>query len=350
MTSSTMRAAVLKGPKNIRIENVSAPGEPGRGMALIKVTAVGLCGTDLSAFRRGEKEDNFIPGHEFTGIVEKVGPDSLDGHYKPLKQGIRVAIDPAQSCGHCEMCEKGNPNLCENLYFLGLYPDNGSLCEYILVKSHMCFTLPDTLNDTQAVMLEPLGVGIHATDLAHIKVSDSAAIIGAGPIGLFVLQMVKLSGVNPIFITDKLQWRLDLAKKLGAVAINCEKEDPVKVVTKMTGGKGVDVAIEAAWADESINQSIEMARLGGRLVWVGIPHDDKLVAKASTLRRKGLTIRMCRRMKHAYPRAIHLVEQKMVDVDSLVSHHYPFEKIADAYKLNSEYTGNVIKVIIDMPK
>jgi L-iditol 2-dehydrogenase len=316
-------------------------------MALIKVGATGICGTDLTHFRNGEGDNKIILGHEFAGIVEEVAPDSLDGDFLPLKNGTRVAVDPAQSCGHCEMCEKGNPNLCQNLYFLGLYPDNGSLCEYTLVQSRSCFPLPDSIDNAQAVMLEPLGVGIHAADLAHIKVGDSAAILGAGPIGLCTLQIVKLSGANPIFVSDKFPWRLDIAKRFGAITINCEKEDPVAVVSKMTNGRGVDVVIEAAWADNSVQQAIDMARLGGRLVQVGIPHEDRITMKASTLRRKGLTIRACRRMKHAYPRAIKLTEQKLVDLSSLVSHHFPFERVEEAFALNSSYRDNVVKIVID---
>jgi L-iditol 2-dehydrogenase len=342
-----MKAAVLSTAKTVKIVRVPRPGSPGPGMAIIKVTATGICGTDLTHFRGGEGDNKIILGHEFTGIVAEVGPDSLNGDFQPLQTGIRVAVDPAQSCGHCEMCEKGNPNLCQNLYFLGLYPDNGSLCEYILVQSRACFPLPDSIDDAQAVMLEPLGVGIHTVDLAHIKVGDSAAILGAGPIGLCILQMAKLSGANPIFVSDKFPWRLDIAKRFGAITINCEKEDPVAVVSKMTNGRGVDVAIEAAWADYSVQQAIDMARLGGRLVQVGIPHEDSITMKASTLRRKGLTIRACRRMKHTYPRAIKLTEQKLVDLSGLVSHHFPFERVEEAFKLNSTYGDNVVKIVID---
>jgi L-iditol 2-dehydrogenase len=348
MATQSMIAAVLHGSENLCIENVARSGKPGKGMALIKITSVGICGTDLNTFRKGADGDDFIPGHEFTGVVEAVGPEALDGNFHQLLPSTRVAVDPAQPCGHCEMCEKGNPNLCENLHFLGLYPDNGSLCQWIIVQAHSCFPVPDSIDSSQAVMLEPLGVAIHATDLARIRVNDSVVILGAGPIGLCILQLAILSGANPIFISDKLQWRLDVARKFGAVTINCEKNDPVEIVSKKTGGRGVDVAIEVAWADQSIQQAADMARLGGRLVLVGIPHDDRFVAKASVLRRKGLTMRMCRRMKHAYPRAIQLVEQNTVDVSSLVSHHFPFKKVAEAFELNAAYRDKVLKVIIDI--
>jgi L-iditol 2-dehydrogenase len=345
-----MKAAVLYGPKDLRIKRISLPDKPARGMALVRVIATGICGTDLNTFQEFSAGKSIIMGHEFTGVIEAVGPEALDGYFHPLQLGARVAVDPAQSCGQCERCEQGDPNLCENLHFIGLYPDNGSLCQYIVVQAHSCFPLPDSIDASQGVMLEPLGVAIHATDLARIRVADSVAILGAGPIGLCILQLAILSGASPIFISDKFSWRLDLAKRFGVTTINCDQQDSVEEVLKITNGRGVDVVLEAAWADKSIQQAVDMARLGGRLIFVGIPHNDQMTIKASTCRRKGLTIRMCRRMKHTYPRAIRLTESRRVDLTSLISHHFPFDQIIEAFDLNTSYRDNVLKVIIDVDK
>ena len=195
-------------------------------------------------------------------------------------------------------------------------------------------------------LLEPLGVAIHAVDLAKIRVADSVAILGAGPIGLMLLQVVRHTGADPIFVADKFPWRLKLAERFGAVPIHCDQGDPVQAVLKQTGGRGVDVAIEAAWADHSVGQAAEMARLGGRLVLVGIPSDDRLAMKHSTARRKGLTIRLSRRMKHIYPRAIRLVERGLVDLPALISHRFPLSQVVEAFALNTAYRDNVVKIII----
>ena len=348
-----MIAARLYGPRDLRIDDVPHPGQPGAGEVLLRITAVGICGSDLHTYQDGRIGDTtvqepLILGHEFAGIVEAVGPGALDGHFQPLRPGTRVAVDPAQPCGRCEMCEQGHPNLCWRLHFCGLYPDNGSLCQWMHVPAHTCFPVPDTLDDATAAQVEPLGVAIHATDLAHIRVANSVAILGAGPIGLCILQAVKLSGADPIFVSDKLPWRLELAKRFGAIPIHCDEEDPVQSVLEATDGRGVDVAIEAAWSDHSVQQAAEMARLGGRLVLVGIPGDDGLSLKHSTARRKGLTIRMARRMKHTYPRAIHLVEQQAVDLPSMISHRFPLERAPEAFALNTDYQDHVVKVIIDV--
>lgn len=347
-----MFAARLHGPSDLRLETVPHPGSPGPGEVLLRVKATGICGSDLHSYadaRVGDTrvEKPLILGHEFSGVVEEVGPDSLNGDFEPLKPGTRVAVDPAQPCGRCELCEQGHPNLCRRMHFCGNYPDGGSLCQWMHMPAHSCFPVPQSMDDAEAALLEPLGVAIHAVDLAKIRVAARVGILGAGPIGLFILQVARLAGADPIFITDKLPWRLKLASKLGAIPINYDSENAARVVLKETEGRGVDVAIEAAWGDHSVEQAAEMARLGGRLVLVGIPSEDRLAMKASTARRKGLTIMMSRRMKHVYPRAIRLVERGAVDLRRLISHRFPLKRAPEAFALNAAYQDNVVKVIIE---
>lgn len=334
---------------------IERPVAPGPEQALLRVTSVGICGSDLHTYVDGRIGDTnvqepLILGHEFAAVVEAVGEGAYDGNFAPLTPGTRVAVDPAQPCGRCEMCEQGHPNLCHRLHFCGLYPDPGSLCEYMLMPAHTCFPVPDVIDNDAAALLEPLGVAIHATDLAKIKVADSVAILGAGPIGLYILQLAKLSGAEPIYVSDKFDWRLEVAARYGAIPINCDEVDPVAYVKDATGGRGVDVAIEAAWADQSVQQAAEMARLGGRLVLVGIPGPDKMELKASTVRRKGLTIRMSRRMKHVYPRAIKLAESGKVDLNGIVSHRFPLTQTPQAYAMNADYQDNVVKAIVEVSR
>lgn len=348
-----MTAVRLYGPEDLRVDRVPRPGPPGSGEVLLRVTAVGVCGSDLHTYQDGRIGDTSVLqpitlGHEFGGVVEAVAADALDGNFQPLLTGTRVAVDPAQPCGRCAMCEQGHPNLCHRLHFCGLFPDEGSLSNYMLVPSHTCFPVPDAIDDAGAALLEPLGIAIHAIDLAHIRVANSVAILGAGPIGLYILQLAKLSGADPIFVSDKFDWRLAKAEAYGAIPINCDQMDAVQAVLGATGGQGVDVAMEAAWADHSVQQAAEMTRLGGRLVLVGIPGSDNLHLKHSTARRKGLTIRMSRRMKHTYPRAIKLAQSGKVDLNGIVSHHFPLEQTPAAFALNLAYRDDVVKIVIDV--
>jgi L-iditol 2-dehydrogenase len=347
-----MTAARVHGPKDLRVEQIPAPPPPGPGEALLRVKTTGVCGSDLHTYldaRIGDTviEQPLIIGHEFSAVVEAVGPGAVDGEHEPLRPGTRVAVDPAQPCGRCEFCDHGHPNLCRRLHFCGNYPDGGSLCERMIMPSRTCFPVPDEIDDTEAALIEPLGVAMHAVDLAKLRVGDDVAIIGAGAIGLLILQMVHLSGAAKIFLVDKLPWRLAFAERWGAVPICCESEDPVAAVSRATGGRGVDVAIEAAWADHSVGQAAEMARLGGRLVLVGIPGDDRLSMRHSVVRRKGVTMRVCRRMKHIHRRAIELTRHRRVDLLSIVSHRFPLAEAVQAFELNTAYRDGVVKVMID---
>ncbi len=346
-----MAAVRLHGPHDLRVEQVPTPGLPGPGQALIRVTATGICGSDLHTYkdaRIGEVlvQQPLILGHEFGGVVEAVGPDAFDGHAEPLSPGTRVAVDPAQPCHRCPMCEQGHPNLCRRLHFCGNYPDGGSLCQWITMPAHSCFPVPDALSDDDIALLEPLGVALHTIDLARIRVGDRVAILGAGCIGLCILQLAKLAGADTVFVTDPLPWRLALAEQYGGVPVPCRDTDPVETIWHATG-YGVDVAIEAAWADHSAQQATEMVRLGGRLVITGISEADELSFKHSTVRRKGLTIRLVRRMKHVYPRAIRLVQSGRVTFSNLVSHRFSLAQTPEAFALNTAYGDRVVKVLID---
>mgnify|MGYP001039492258 CR=1 FL=1 len=350
-----MLAARLYGPRDIRIEETPPPGEPERGEILLTVKAVGICGSDLHTYldgRIGNTSVNspLILGHEFGGVVAAVGPEALDGNGDPLRPGQRVAVDPATPCWHCEMCDAGHPNLCRRLHFCGLWPDDGALREQMIVSARSCFPIPDAISDAGAALLEPLGVALHAIDLGKLKLARSVAVLGCGPIGLLIIRLARLSGANPIYAFDCFPWRVEKAKAWGATAAWTVDEDPVERIHDLTGGRGVDVAYEAAWADHSIAQAAEMARLGGRLVLVGIPSDDEIRMKHSTARRKGLTIMMARRMKHTYPRAIQLVTEApdKVDLEGLISHRFPLSQANKAFALNAEYGDAVHKVIVDI--
>ena len=346
-----MLAARVHGPKDLRVERIPHPGPPGRGQVLLRVLTTGICGSDLHSYLDGRIGDTpvekpLILGHEFSAVVEAVGAEAFDGNHQPLKPGTRVAADPAQPCHHCELCEHGHPNLCCNLAFCGSYPYGGSFCERMLMPARSCFPVPKSIDVESAALLEPLGVAIHAVDFAKLRVGSSLAVLGMGPIGLLCLQIARFAGAGPIFVTDKFPWRLKLAAKYGAIPIRCDQEDAAQRIAKETRGRGVDVAIEAAWADESVAQAAEMARLGGRVVLVGIPGDDHLALKASTARRKGLTLVLSRRMKHVYPRAIRLAEQGRVDLRGLVSHRFPLKRAVEAFQLNSAYRDKVVKVMV----
>ena len=349
-----MLAVRLHGPKDLRVEEIQRPSVLKSDEVLIRVTAVGICGSDLHNYedaRIGDTEitSPVVLGHEFAGVVETTGVSATDGNQQPLVEGQRVAVDPATPCYECEQCELGNPHLCSNLHFHGLFPDDGALQEYVVTSGRGCFPLSDDLTDAEGALLEPLGVAIHAIDLGQLRVADSVAVVGCGPIGLLLIRLARLSGADPIYAFDKFKWRANKAEEWGAnQAWTLDDDDPVEMIEQATHGRGVDVAFEAAWADHSINMAAQMTRSGGRLVLVGIPSENVLKMDHSMARRKALTILMSRRMKHTYPRAIHLAtkHQHAIELKDLISHRFPLEKTPEAFAMNLAYQKNVLKVVI----
>lgn len=326
-----MLAARLHGPADLRVEEVPHPGAPDVGEVLLRVRSTGICGSDLHPYENGAMGDTMlgaplILGHEFSGVVEEIGEGVT------LEIGTRVAVDPAWTCGKCRECVNGHPNLCRQQKFCGLFPNGGSLCELMRVPARFCHAIPDSISDDEAALLEPLGVALHATNLARIRVGDSVAILGAGPIGLCLIQLAKLAGAKTVYVTEKLSWRLQVAQKFGALPLPEKTE--------------VDVSIEAAWVTETAQQAVEITRPGGVVVLVGIPLEDEITLKHSALRRKGLTLLMCRRMKHVYGRTIPLVESGQVDLKSLITHRFPLAEAPEAFRMNAKYEDEVVKVII----
>jgi L-iditol 2-dehydrogenase len=326
-------AARLHGPRDLRVERVPHPGSPVAGEVLLRVTATGICGSDLHTYNEARIGDvalrsPLIPGHEFIAVIENVGSRVR------LKPGTRVAVDPARPCGRCDRCREGNVNLCSKVRFCGLWPYHGSLCEWMLMPAENCFPLPRSFDDADGVMLEPLGIAIHATDLAKIRKGDTVVVFGCGCIGLCILQTARLAGAKHVFVSDPLPWRQKLAQKLGGTPL-----------AKLRGE--ADVVFECAWAGEAAQQATELCRPGGRIVFVGVPDNDRLELRHSPCRRKGLTMLFSRRMKHTYPEAIRLVRSGRVDMRSIVSHRFPLKEAPCAFRLNADYKDNVVKVIIE---
>ena len=341
-----MRAALLYGPRDLRIEERPDP-VIGPGEMLLRVRAVGVCGSDVHIYVHGEiggtvLQRPLILGHEFSGeVVQVVG----DVHN--LRPGDRVAVDPARNCMTCEFCLKGHPNLCENLHFCGTMPDDGALAEYMAYPARLAYPLPDSISYGEAAVVEPLGIAIHATDLGKLRAGCETAVLGCGPIGLLVIQMARVCGATRIFATDLLDHQLEFARRCGATdVLNAREADPVAWIAEETRGRGVDVAFDAAGAADTPAQAVEMTRRGGTVCLIGIPVEDRTEFRASGARRKGLTIKLVRRMKHIYPRAIALVRRGLVDLQSLLTHEFPLEKTTEAYELVEHYRDGVIKAVI----
>jgi L-iditol 2-dehydrogenase len=334
-----MKVARLHGIRDLRLGDEPDPA-PGPGQSLVRVTAVGLCGSDLHWYGDagiGETRltEPLVLGHEFAGVV-------TDG---PLA-GQRVAADPAIPCGRCETCLEGNRNLCPSVRFAGYGGTDGSLRELVSWPTELLHPLPPSLSDSDGAMLEPLGVAIHAWDLGHVRLGSSVAIVGCGPIGLCLVQLARAAGATTVIGVDPLEHRRDAAKRLGAdVALGAEPVTFRDLIDEATAGRRVDVAFEVAGNDAGVALAVEAVRPGARVVLAGIPSGDNTTFRASTARRGGLTLVLVRRMKETYTRAIGLVERGLVDVDTLVTSRFPLDQVGEAFRTAHAREG--LKVVVE---
>lgn len=324
-----MQALRLHGIGDLRLHKEAKP-VPAEGEVLLRVTAVGICGSDIHWFAEGTTgaagfSEPFVLGHEFAAVVES-----------GAMRGMRVAVEPNVACGICHYCLEGNPNLCPDHYFAGQAPQDGALRQYMCWPESYLFPIPDMISDEAGALLEPLGVALYTVDLGRLRAGMRVGVYGCGPIGLMVLQLARLSGAVEIIATDRLPHRLEAAKKLGATAVFLADDN--------RNMPEVDVAFEVAGDQGAVDTAVETCKPGGRVVLCGIPSDDKTSFKASTARRKGLNIQVVRRMKHTYPRAIKLVEAGMIDLDSLISNRYSLVDGSEAFKIAEAREG--LKVVI----
>ena len=328
-----MKAVRLWGRRDLRVAEEDLP-RPAAGEELVRVTAVGICGSDIHWFDEGGIGGTtvtrpLVPGHEFAGVTS---------------QGQRVAVDPAIACGECELCGRGHPNLCERVIFAG-HDVDGALREWMTWPRANLHPLPDSFSDADGAMLEPLGVALHACRLAHIAAGDTVGIFGCGPIGWLAIQVATLLGAARVIVTElpRRQARLAAAAAKGAAVVPADG-DEASMIRQCSGGRGLDVAIEAAGDNAAVDAAVEAVRPGARIVLAGIPSEPRTSVSASSARRKGLTLAWARRMKDTYPEAIDLVARGLVDVRSGVTHTFPLAEAAQAFEAAARRDGMKVMV------
>ncbi len=343
MGDEEMKAAMLYGVKDLRVEDVPVP-KVEAGEVLVKVGAATTCGTDLKIFHRGYVEKIItlptIFGHEWAGEVAEVGK-GLDW---PLKS-MRVRAGNSAPCLHCVMCQKGKYNLCENMIWLW-----GAYAEYIKVPARMVLVnmqeIPQGVSFEEAAVTEPLACVLHGVEEAKVKLGDTVAIVGAGPIGLLHLLAVRKMGAEKVIMIDLVDERLGFAERLGADAtINPSGENVVEKVRQLTGGYGVDVAIEAIGLPATWEQALKLARKGGTVLeFGGCPSGTEVKVNAEMLHYGELTVLGA---FHTTPlhfrKALNLIASRTVDVRPLITRKMRLEEIKTAFEVLST-SKNEVKI------
>jgi len=337
-----MKAAVWHGGEDVKIEEVPEP-RMGPNDALVRVKTVGICGSDLHAFEgiSRRRVPPLIMGHEIAGEVADVGKNVAK-----LKEKNRVVVYPILSCGECEHCRSGNENICTDIRFLGLHVPGG-FAEHIAAPANKCIKIPDTLMFEKACLTEPLSVAVHVVNNVPIKVNDTILVIGAGIIGSMVTQVARLRTSGQIVVTDILNTRLELAKKLGAdVTINSKEEDVAEEIVKITDGRGVDVSIEAVGIQSTVQQAQASVKKGGIIVAVGLLEEN---VKIDIMKLVSSELKLCGSYAYNdydFRSSINLIARDRINPQPYLTHIFPLEDALKGFKEMATNKETVLKVIL----
>jgi L-iditol 2-dehydrogenase len=342
----TMKAALMTEPLQISIVELPVPSlKPNE--VLVKVMAVGVCGSDIHYYEHGRigsyvVEKPIILGHECSGIVAACGHQVT--RFKP---GDRVAVEPGVTCGRCEACKEGRYNLCPDVQFLATPPVDGAFCQYIAHPEDFLFPIPDSLTFEEAALNEPFSVGIHALNRAGFQPGWDVAIIGMGPVGLMAVAAAKAFGANQIIVSDLELNRLEAALKLGATdLIYPEVTDAAAEIRRISGGKGVHLAIETAGHPRALETAMNSVRRGGKLSIVGLPPVDKVGFNVPFICDNEIDIYGIFRYVNTYPRGITFLSNTSTDIASLITDRYPLELAQEAMERARTNKAGSLKVMV----
>ncbi|MGD0626524.1 MAG: NAD(P)-dependent alcohol dehydrogenase [Thermodesulfobacteriota bacterium] len=341
-------AFVLHKPKDMRLEMVDMPA-PGPNEVLVRMKAVGVCGSDVHYYQTGRigpfiVKKPLILGHESSGEVVQVGRDVSD-----FNPGDRVAFEPGYPCRTCDYCKVGRYNLCLNMTFMATPPVDGALVEYVTFPPDFLYKIPDSLSYQEATLMEPLAVGIHAARRSGISPGDSVLVLGAGPIGLMVMQVVKSMGATQIIVTDILKNRLGLAAALGAThVLNAKEDDPSPRVKELTNEKGPKVIFETAGTIPTIQAAIRLAQRGGTVVLIGLPSTNEFPLGVVEAVAKELDIKTVFRYANVFRQAVDLIARGFINTKSMITHEFPFDKTVEAFELSDNEKDKAVKVVINL--
>jgi threonine dehydrogenase-like Zn-dependent dehydrogenase len=352
MRRITMKAAVLTGVKKIELQEKDlTPLRPNE--VLVKVKAVGVCGSDIAYYQRGQADvpPPIILGHEFTGEVVELGSMAKD--LGSVKVGERVVAEPVQACGVCQPCKNASPNLCVKPTVLGVNVDGG-FAEYCKVQYNYIHTLPRNVSYEEGAFTEPLACALYGVGKMRIQPGDFCVVVGPGPIGLMMLQYVKASGAGKVALIGTRDYRLKLGGKLGAdYLLNTRErgskyfaENPVEKVKEWSGG-GADAVIVATGNIEANELGIAVAGVKSRVVFFGGagygPEEQaKINLWQGTLR--DMEIHYSWLSPYTFPKAIKAISQGLVKVKPLITHTFNLNKTGEAIETVEQRKGNPLKV------
>ncbi len=336
-----MKAIQIVKPGEIKLIEMEKPEITGQDHVLIKMTAAGICGSDVGIYHGTNAAATYprVIGHEMVGVIERTGD-----HVTHLKPGDRVIVDQVVNCGHCYACRIGRGNVCADLQVRGVHIDGGYR-EYIEVPEKDCYLLPEGLSDETAVMIEPLTIAIQSCSRAELCKDDTLLIYGAGALGSSILKIARLSGAK-IIVADIVEEKLADAVENGAdFTINSGKEDVTVRAKELTGGYGPTVCIDAACTKDSLLTLLKTAGNAGRVMTMGFSVNPVEVNQF-LITSKELDVRGSRLQNKKFQTAIRLIQEGRLDLTGSVSHTFPLEKAKEAFEFIDSKDASIRKVVL----
>jgi len=334
-----LKAAVFRGVRRIDIADVPKP-KPDANEALVKVKYCGICGSDVGSYKTGTYEEGLIIGHEFSGEIVELGQEVAG-----WKLGDRVIANGVRPCGRCYFCRHNRPSLCDNLQMCGVSFDGG-FAEFVKVPSDILYKIPESVSDEEATLVDPLSNCIHAVRYSALQLGDSVLIVGAGPIGLLVLQCVRHAGAGAVYVSEVSDKRRSMAQKLGATAsYDPSKENLYVKMDEVTGGRGPDVLFECAGTPHTLREAVTLVRKGGQVFVISIC-EEPVEADFMTPVLNELDIRGSYCGYEEYPVAIDFIAKKRVDVKSLISDVIPLDQLVEkGFEVLAKPRTEAVKII-----
>jgi len=343
-----MLALALTALRKIELIEVPPPTLKQDMDVLVKIQMAGICGSDVHYFEDGRIGARraaypFILGHECSGLVAETGPGATR-----VRAGDRVAVDPAMVCHRCDQCRAGRQNTCRHLSFLGCPGEApGCMSEYIVVPDDCLYPLPPNISIAQAVLAEPLSIGLYSVLQARCPAGSHMAILGAGPIGLSVLRAVQEKRPGGIFMTDRVEARIQAARQAQADWVGNPDTTDVDQAILQLHAPGMDVVFECAGQQETLDQAQEILKPGGALVVVGIPRTERVSFNMDLLRRKELTVINIRRQNRCVQAALDLIARRPGGLDFMITHTATPMAAQEMFERVAGYRDGVIKALLD---
>ena len=340
-----MKALLLSEYRHLEVADLPEP-VPGRGEVLVRVAACGICGSDVHGYdgSSGRRIPPIVMGHEASGVVARVGEG-----VNSVSEGDRVTFDSTVYCGECPQCLRGEVNLCDRRQVLGVscgdYRRSGAFAEFVAVPARILYKLPDNLSYAEAAMLEAVAVALHAVSLVPIGSDSSGLVVGAGTIGLLVQQALRVAGCTRVFVADVDRSRLALSESLGATAALYSGDGLLDRITSLTGGKGVDVAVEAVGISQTVGAAINSVRKGGSVVLVGNIAPEVTIALQKVVSRQ-LRLQGSCASAGEYPRALELVSSRQIQVQPLITAVAPLAEGPRWFARLHAGEPNLMKVVL----